>query len=84
MKGLTLGTLVEVIREMTEERVRIEKIYLDVGANIVGENIIVGDDDMQYQLLSISDLDKLNKGKYTLEDVTRNIETVTKMKNLYI
>ena len=34
MKGLTLGTLVEVIREMTEERVRIEKIYLDVGANM--------------------------------------------------
>jgi len=80
MTKLTMETIAKVISEMTGEKTRVERIYLDFGANIIGNNIIVGDEDTSYQLLNFREIEEIDKGIYTLEDVQRNIDRVNELK----
>ena len=53
----------------------VKEIYLDLGANIIGDNIVVTKPyGSTYQLLSPIELRQIKRGEFTLDDVKVLIE----------
>jgi len=70
-----------ILKDMTGLECYVKEIWLDFGAGIKGENIIVKDTRHQpsasnwdYQLLCPRDLDEVSVGIFTFDDVQRIID----------
>lgn len=90
MLRLSMKAIVEIIQTNITGNVlcKIEDIWLDVGANIHGETIVVTDMDREvgdvlrsYQILSPRQLSNIKAGIFTLEDVERLVDDIDRRKN---
>ena len=55
MKITNLKLIAEIIEELTHKKAEVKDLYLDYGAKIYGQNIIIND---EYQLLSFKQLEE--------------------------
>ena len=81
-KQLSLDTIARIIGDLTGKKTYVQRIYLDYGAGLMGDNIIVEKDDEglidDYQLLSIADLDRVKNGSFTWQDILDECEVINR------
>lgn len=79
MMKVNLKVAKELIEANTEVKVRIERIYIDYGANWVDDNLVVyGKDGDSYQLLCPMHVMAVKHGLLTIEDVQEYIDDINK------
>ena len=83
-KGLTLETIALIVTELTDIKCSVRITWIDFGAGIKQEQIIVEnakyktDRSWDYQLLNPRELQEIQNGVFTLNDVSEIVNAMTK------